>query len=657
MLKVYPIRFGKNGEYELSESAIKHIIAGDTKVRPVNVGGNRTTEIALSGGLHTWGGWESFLNGYNDVVHLLEYDSEIHDDWFFARELQNGVITLKIPRLMFTGSAAKITMQPDNYYKSGYLWKTLFPVGYSEETIIEVIGEAFNNIDIEDSTYPTVEQQTGVIYGYALLEDPLRTIKLRIQIRNNQIQSAFPSWEQPSTGNNGKPYSHANSINFNIAESTVNHNKYTKAWGHVFQKGYFCLDALLHFTPGFILCRPRRDSSISISSWRDEREKELMSIAPLMPSEELQSIETYLHDFICCKDPYGIQLNLYMAFLDKIKENDYIFNASQLLENIAECIQVLTHSDLKHGTRRAIDFIIRFLNMAVVHSGGLCTLMFKRVIGEFIEAVVGHHDENTFKDFFSALAESPCRAALYTEFDLNPFVKENDEVGLYLVGVSNVDMELKPEHLYQFVAFNLGENYLLSLSEENRVAIAEGCFVGPELQTMVADCMSFLSGIDFQFFMPVRLDPIRLAQKLAPNEVDLMAVLRDYSRMLVLYRQRVVMEDPDAYQAELDFGQFGSIDFFNIIRQKHKRTFVWDMHNAMLEKLHNLSEALGYTNLKERINTIKTELPKESIPLPKEVPNYILGDRDWIKTPTLDISNENIVKQILGIESLDVGHK
>lgn len=651
MSQVYPIKFGKNDEYELSESAINHIVTGDTKVRPVNIAGVRTTEIALSGGLHTWEAWKRFLEEYKNVVHLLEYDYGIHDDWFFARELQNGVITLKIPRLMFTGSAANITMKPDSYYKSGYLWKTLFPVGYSEKDIIKVIEEAFDNIDLEESTYPSEENKAGILYGYALLGDPLKTLKIRIQLRNNQIQSVFPSWDQPTTGNNGKPYSHINSINFNIAESTVDQNKHAKTWGDVFQNDCFSLDTLLSITPDFILRRPRRDYSTSIDSWRDKREKELIAITPSMSSKNLQSIETYLHDFICCKDPYGTQTLLYKNFLSEIKVDDYIFNASQLFENIAECIQVLTHSDLKHSTRRAMDFIIRFINMAVVHTGGLCTLMFKRVLGEFIEVAIGHHEENSIREFFSSLASSPCRAALYTEFDLSPFTKKNNEIDLSIVGCTNVDIELTPEHLYQFLALNLGENYLLSFSKEKRLVIAKACFPKAELQSMVADCMSFLSGIDFQFFMPIRLDPIRLKQKLAPNEEDLIKVVRDYSRMLVVYRQRIVLEDPDAYKAELDYGKFGTTEFFHLIRQKHKRQFVWEMHNAMLDEVHTLSDALDYTKLMKRVKTIKTGLSKEVIPMPKLIPKYILDPLDWIKAPTLDTSDENLVRKILGSDS------
>ncbi len=648
MSKGYPIRFGKDGEYELSESAMNHILNGDTTVRPVSVNGERTTEIALSGGLHTWPAWENFSSNYPKVVHLLEYDSEQHDDWFFARELQNGVITLKIPRLVFTGSAAKITMKPDNYYRSGYLWKTLFPVQFLEEDIINAIKEAFDNIDREDSTFPSVEQKMGVLYGYALLEDPLKTLKLRIQLRGNQILSVFPSWEQPSTGNNGKPYSHSNSINFNIAESTINFSKHYKAWGLVFQNGDFNLDILLDMTPNFILSRSRRDPVTSIEHWRDTREKELMKIGPSLSEEEAQLVEKYLHDFVCCKDPFGVQVSIYRSYLDTIKDNDNIFNSSQLLENIAECTQVLTHYDLKNKTRKAMDFIIKFIGMAIVHTGGLCTLMFKRVYGEFIEIALGHHDNHSQREFFTALANSPNRAALYTEFDLSPFVQENNDMWRSLTGLPKVDIELKSEHLYQFLAFNLGENYLITLSEEQRLAIAQRCFAQRELKSMLVDCMSFLSGIDFQFFMPVRLYPETLKLKEPPLEEDLIAVVRDYSRMLVLYRQRIVMEDSDAYSAELDYEKVGSEEFFKLIRQKLKRQFIWEMHNDMLDELYNLADSLQYLKLKEKVKAIKDGLPKEGIPMPKPVPDYILKHLDWINEPTIDKSNKNIVALILG---------
>jgi hypothetical protein len=627
MSRTYPIRFGEQGKYELTELALKHVLAGETAVRPVNALGVRAAEVVLSGGLHTWAGWEDLLKQHTGVVHLLEYDADRHDDWFYARELQNGVITLKIPRKMFTGDAASITMKPDVNYKSGYLWKTLYPLGYSEDDVIKVLTEAFDNLDREDSKHPTAERPAGVLYGYALLDDPFKTMKLRIQIWGSQIQSAFPAWEQPATGNNGKPYSHSHSINFNIAGSTVYHERYASVWGPVFPANHFSMPELLNLTPAFILRRPRRDPAISIDRWRETRETELMAMAPSMTPDELQRIETYLRDYVCSKDPYGVQANLYLHYADEIRRIDPLFNAAQVTENVAECIQVLTHSDLRHGTRRALDAMVRFLGMAIVHTGGLNSLMFKRVLGEFVEAAAGHHDENSLREFFAALAVSPCRAALYTEFDLNPFVKKNDETGWSVIGLSEVDIELKPEHLYEFIALNLGENYM-RFSKDQRLAIARGFFARSEQQEMVADAMSFLSGIDFQFFMPARLEPAQLAAKSPPAEDDLIAVARDYGRMLVLYRQRVVMEDVGAYEAEPDYGQAGTLEFFNLIRQKHKRQFVLSMHEGMLTELINYAVSVGYVKLKAKVENMLKQLPKEAVPMPKPIPDYIVEGRD-----------------------------
>ncbi|GEM_PF-1869238 len=648
MSKKFPILLGSEEEYELSESALNHIVNGDTVVRPIIVDGRKTTEPALSGGLHTLSAWQVISSKYPKIVHLLEYNSEEHKDWFYARELQNGVITLKLPRSIFTGAGAKITMQPDNYYKSGYLWKTLYPECFSNGDIINSIAEALENIDREDSTFPTDEQPMGVLYGYALLEDPLKTLKLRVQIKGNKIISAFPSWEQPFTGNNGKPYSHTNSINFNIAESTVNFLEHYKTWGRAFPKGYFNMDSFLDITPDFILYRTKRDINIGIESWRDTREKTLIDIGNSITEEEAKAVEIYLHDYVCSKDPFGIQINIYKNFLKDIKENDGIFNAAQLLENIAECTQVLTHYDLKNQTRKSLDFIFKFMNMAVVHTGGLCSLLFKRVLGEFIEVALGHHDNGSRSEFFEALASSPSRAALYTEFDLSPFIKENNDMWLGLAGLPKVDVELKSEHLFSYLALNLGENYLMSFSKEQRLAIAKSCFSETPIKLMLSHSMSFLSGADFQFFMPVRLPLEMLTSKEPPVEKDLIAVLRDYSRILVLYRQRIVLEDIESYSAKLDYAKYGSEEFFALIKQKHKRDFVWMMHNVMLNDMHKLAKKLKYEKLEGKVKETKRVLPKEVIPMPKAIPEYIVNRKDWIKKPTEDVDNKNLVTLILG---------
>lgn len=649
MPREFPIRFGKDGAYELTKEGLTHILIGEIIIRPITKQGVRSTDKALAGGLHTWDGWEEFLKHHESIVHLLEYDADQHDDWFYARELQNGVITLKIPRQMFTGSAASITMKPDVHYKSGYLWKTLYPCGFSEDDIISALSEAFENLDREDSTYPTAENPAGVLYGYALIDDTFKAMKLRIQLRGNQIFSAFPAWEQPATGNNGKPYSHGHSINFNIAGSVVNREKYTKVWGAVFSEGTLSETELLKLTPVFILQRPRRSPEISIGSWRDTREKELIAVASTLSLEELQHVEAYLNDYVCSKDPYGLQHFFYLNCLEKIRADDAFFNAVQFLENVAECIQVLTHSDLELKTRRAMDAILRFLNMAVVHTGGLCSLMFKRVIGEFIETAVCHHDQNSLREFFAALAGSPCRSALYAEFNLNPFVMENNEAGWSRPGVEEVDLELGPEHLYEFIELQLGENYMVSLSKEQRAVIARAFFSRPEQKSMVVDTMSFLSGIDFQFFMPSRLRPEWFFTKLPPVEEDLLSVVRDYSRMLVIYRQRVVMEDFVAYKSIPDYKQAGTLEFFNLVRQKNKRQFVFDLHRIMLVMMMSYAEVVGFGKLKTKVHEMLERLPKEAVPMPKAIPDYIIGGRK--RPDSFSGDHEEMIRAILGQSS------
>jgi hypothetical protein len=186
----------------------------------------------------------------------------------------------------------------------------------------------------------------------------------------------------------------------------------------------------------------------------------------------------------------------------------------------------------------------------------------------------------------------------------------------------------------------------MRFSKDQRLAIARGFFARSEQQEMVADAMSFLSGIDFQFFMPARLEPAQLAAKSPPAEDDLIAVARDYGRMLVLYRQRVVMEDVGAYEAEPDYGQAGTLEFFNLIRQKHKRQFVLSMHEGMLTELINYAVSVGYVKLKAKVENMLKQLPKEAVPMPKPIPDYIVEGRD---RPTAFAGDTDaLVRAILG---------
>ncbi|MGS0756103.1 hypothetical protein ACVBEH_16510, partial [Roseateles sp. GG27B] len=84
------------------------------------------------------------------------------------------------------------------------------------------------------------------------------------------------------------------------------------------------------------------------------------------------------------------------------------------------------------------------------------------------------------------------------------------------------------------------------------------------------DVMARFIGRDVDFFMPTKLHLDRLAMQTPPREEDLMAIMRDYGRMLLMLRQRIILEDPVAYETERDYSKYGTNEFFELMRQKHK---------------------------------------------------------------------------------------
>ncbi|MCI2808178.1 hypothetical protein [Eoetvoesiella caeni] len=642
----FPLKFGDTEQYELSEAAFQHILWGDTVIRPVSTLGGRIQETVLSGGLHTYEGWKKFVALHHNVVHLLQFQAGVHDAWYFARELQNGVITLKIPRRLFTGNAASITRQPDNYYKSGYLWKTLFPTIYKETEILRIIQEALSNIDREDSRPPTDEQPAGVFYGYAAVDDPITAIKIRIQVRGNQILSAFPAWEQPSSGNNGKPYSHAQSIGFQMAESTLDYDKFFSAYGPVFPNNSFKFPVLLEQTPEFIKSRQLKSRGQRGSSARAARLKVLRKYAGKASPLDLDKIDVYLANYTCAKDPFGVQRGIYEHYLAFIDKSLAAFNSAQVMENVAECLWVLAFCDNRFKTRRAVVAIVRFLRMAIVHAGGLNTLMFKRLLGKMVSIALSHHDASALKDVLAALATSPSRAALYTEFDLNPFVKTNDTEGLMIIGRPAIEIDLTTEHLLEFIAFNFGENYLTYFSKAQRLAMARGIINAPNLHRLAEDVMSQFAGSDFDFFMPDKLNLSQLTMRTLPNEDDLLTITRDHGRMMIMLRQRIVLEDPAAYATEPDFSQAGTRAHFELMRQKHKHYLVRIKHEAMLNSVKHFADTVGYGQLSNACQAAIDRLPHERIPLPKSIPDYIDSWRNKASVDDVDLNQQ--IEQCFG---------
>lgn len=646
----FPIYFGKGKEYFLTERSFQHIIDGEFAIRPsTDNAGKKVLEQVLAGGLHTYAPWEAFLSLHPGVVHLREYDTDMHKDWYFARELQNGVIALKIPRHLFTGAAASITMQPDTHYKSGYLWKTLYPRAYSVDDILSAIEEALEKIDLEDSSFPSAAGADGLIFGYARVDQPFEAIRLRIQLHGNEIRSAFPSWDQPLTGNNGKPYSHEHSIGFQIAASTVGFEESDPPNSAVFSGGKFHLEALVSITPDFLLTRDKPMDGAIQDEWRASRIDELRRVAEICGEGDIAKVVNYLKDYVASKEPCYVQARIYEHYLDELDESLSFFNAAQLVENIRECCWLLSFYDQKQGSMEAIHCILRFLGMAVVHTGGLDSLQYKRLLSTFIEIAVGHHGIDSVKDVVEALAQSPNRAALYTEFNLNPYVKANDDNGLCIVGTSGVRMSLTPEHLFDFISLNLGENYLFTLSKAKRLTIARRFWLGRNSERLISDSLAYAVGADYDFFIPDKYDPSDMVGgKTVPSESALISIAKDYGRMLIIYRQRVVAEDIDAYAEELDFNDWGSQRFFEITRQKHKRAFIQTMHECMLQSFIKFAVTQKYEKLQNKCQLALSKLSKEHVPFPKLIPNYIQSWRTTSMHKNSELDEREMLEKIFG---------
>lgn len=655
MQKIFPLKFGDAGQYELGEPAFNHIISGETSDRPVKTAEGTVVERVLAGGLHTYNGWLNFLSEHPKIVHLMQFRMGVDDGWWFARELQNGVITLKVPRRLFNKGAASITQQPDTHYKSGYLWKTLFPRTYSEQDILKAIDEALGKLDRELSDELSAANPDGVLYGYTAVDDPLTAMLIRIQVRGNQIMSAFPAWDQPLTGNNGKPYSHVHSISFQLAESVVDNVKFMKAYGPVFPNQRFDLRALVAATPQFILGRRRRNPGDLVNVRNAARGRELARFAKRATPAELDLIDAYLADYPCAKDPFGTQNAIYTYYRAKLDQDLAVFNSAQVTENIGECLWVLYACDERFQTRRAVSAMVRFLGMALVHTGGLNTLMFKALIGDMITLAEAHSDPTALRDVLAALAHSPSRAAVYTEFDLQPYAMERD--GEEFDPSAPIEMALTVDHLLDFIAFNLGENYLLVFNKEERLQFARRFLDFHDQWRLAEDIMSRMSGRDFDFFMPTVLDLNGLKTQTPPKEKDLEDIIYDYGRMMVMMRQRTVMDDRVAYSTKTLHKDMP--DYANIVRQKFKYWHVKERHGQMLEEAKAYADRVQYAKLSKACDDAIKRRSKEGVPLPKPIPDYIPSWRQKLEPddPLLTAGLDSIFGMVEGEDHSEIARR
>lgn len=614
---------GPNGKYTLSEDALNHIINGDLNDRQDKDSNNKTllTKV-ISGGLHTLDAWYKFLSYRTDVKHSLLFEPNNDEKWYYLRELQNKVILLRIPRECFQSKAAKLTEFPETYYKSGYLWKTLFPKNLETEQILECINDALNNID-------TTESKDSLLIGYTKANDFWGAMKIRIQIVGDEIKSAFPTWDQPMTGNNGKPFSHIDSINTIIAESTL----IPELDLNIFQSTTInswnssTLEKLYQITPEFIKNRksPKKDNtrSFQIQNWK----KELKEISISLSDEEIGNIFKLLMSDSYIRYPFDLIRFFYNdnTSFKLIKDRLKYRNAASIFQNIHDLLIVLSNWDIESNNTLSLQVIDRLMSIHFMRTGGINQWEIKRLANLFFEILSKFDDADKIL-FLQKLQISPLRVGMFVEFNLNPYLLKDPA----LIGITTYDdIPLKNNFLYDFIIQNLGINYARNFDHSFNISLIKHILSVENKQgeRLVKDMVSHAVASDFNYFaitFSEFVESISVTKKLI---IIVEEIIFDYHRCLAANVQRIVVQYNDILMQDLEFGDPGAI---YQVHRKHEYQFLAIINKLMIEQLSDLFRKKGFALESQTLLDNYLSLYKEviKIPMPKAVPKYLIKDQE-----------------------------
>ncbi|CDZ76803.1 hypothetical protein BN59_01079 [Legionella massiliensis] len=402
---------GPQKNYVLTKKALQHIILGDFTSQKIKNNGSSKEIIRLAGGLHTVNGWLSFKKKLNQIVHGRFYDPNLHNDWYFAKELQNGVILLKLPMSIFKSKAAKITKNLEVYYKSGYLWKTLFPKQFSTSEIVALINEALEKTDNEETS-------KNIITGYALTGDDTSAIKICISLHGNNIGTAYPTWGQPNNNNFGSPFSSIDSMGFILSlaaeifdEDLLINKVYTR---FPTRPNY---QEITKITPSILSERPIINKNLSLRRYLDKRKKAIELVAINISEGKVDDLINYLYDFSVSKDPANLMIYEYAENLSKIQKNFKFKNMLSIYQNIHEIFFLLFKYDNHHKTQYSLQMMEYYLKKKFIHFDGIDGWESKRIFSLFIDIAINHHCSDSVKLFIDYLSVAPSRIAAYISFN------------------------------------------------------------------------------------------------------------------------------------------------------------------------------------------------------------------------------------------------
>ncbi len=620
-----PYNLGPDKDYILSDSALNHIIKGDFSEKQIRDGYSKTVlKRVIKGGLHTWQAWCEFLSYRTDVKHGVNISVDEYENWYYARKLQNDVILLKIPLDCFNSKAANITKFPQTFYKSGYLWKTIFPIAFDNEKIIQVIDEALHNIDIEES-------DEKLIIGYYNKNELFKCIKIRIQIKGKEILSAFPTWSQPMTGNNGKPFSHIDSINTIISSSCLYNKEDWDEYSDSTENKYGkeIIDLYQEQLPEIILARkpiPQQLNEKQRSALYAERQLLLITYGESLSDEEIALLVALSKNDELIKFPNQFIRYSYTYHYRSIRDSLRIRNTVLVYQNLIELLTIINAYDLKNHTFHAFDIISQMLKTRFIITGGLDQWEIKRLANKIVDIIESYNNRDKTINFLKLLSLSPVRVAFYIEFNLNTYFTKSP----YMIGFTGLPAHpLQQDHFHDYVAQNLGINYTNNFSNSFNINIVK------QIQNehlngskKVKHCVNYAIATDFEPFADSmkRLFKTINDECLNLEEISLIdLIFFDYHRCLAANVQRIISKHKQILSQDLEFGDK---EFIKYTKAKHEYKFLWMINKLALEDIGKELTKRGFEAAADDLQKKYTSLFEEvrKIPMPKGVPSYLLED-------------------------------
>lgn len=538
---LHTYRINENLNLTLSQNALDHVLHGDVtdKVFPTDNG--RIVKKVISGGLHTYSGWQAYLSRSPELKNIILYNNKNDGEWFYERELQNGTILLKLPESVFTSKAAKITLFPENNYKSGFLWKTLFPKTIDESNILDLLNDAMLNISKPES-------RDGELICYYKLDEPFNCMRIAVLYRDGEINSFYPTWTQPNTGNNGKPFSFFDNIGHVISESSMVNESLRLNVADVGMFSYLStLADIQDITPELFISR--RAVTNNLEGWEQERIESIQSFVTNCSFSEINEIYNYVNDEGVSKYHDLVSQTAYSHFYPNIKLSLGFFNAISFNQNLIEGIMVLFYYDQNNQSKLYANTVLNLIDN--MFTAPLMDMWAKKRIHYTIaNLTLDYHDKNFPAEYIDCLATSPTRREFFSEYFYESYDKKKNynSIRTYediaeLFGLILTPPQNEPvtySHFLHYFSDNLGESYSTNFSDEERTGFLLDAYPGDFYKNYIVDTLKYFDEKVFTrsaFILECYLEHFLEDGHAKPTKIH--RVIYEYFKLQVAQRYRI----------------------------------------------------------------------------------------------------------------------